>query len=327
MRRLRAVLAVGVAAGVIGTAGLARAADHLDAPLVQADGRTDINDVYVFDSPSDPDNVVLAMTVNPGAGVISGTDFHPDHAYRLRIDTTGDAVADQELRASFDPRGAKQRVTIDGSGVQGSGPVGARVPLFDANGKRSGFGYAGVLDDPFFFDLGAFRNGLQFCPNGTGNDFFSGLNVTAIVIELPKASLPSSSIGVWGETTDASTGAPIDRMGRPAINTVFIPSAQKNAFNASAPADDPANFTDEVVATLLALGNDQATADALAAFLLPDVLTVDLSQPTAFPNGRALGDDVIDTELGLITGGAVTTDCVASDSAFRGSFPYLARAN
>lgn len=327
MRRLRAVLAVSVAAGVIGTAGLARAADHLDAPLVQADGSTDINDLYVFNSPKNPANVVLAMTVNPGAGVISGTDFHPSHEYRFRVDTNGDAVADHELQATFATSGAKPRVEFGGSVIDGAGPVGARVPLFDGAGKRAGVGYAGVLDDPFFFDLGAFRNGLQFCPDGTGSDFFSGLNVSAIVVEIPKASLPTGTIGVWAETVDSTTGARIDRMGRPAINTVFIPADMKDAFNASAPADDPANYTDEVVATLLALGNDQATAEALAAFLLPDVLTVDLGAPTAFPNGRAPADDVIDTELGLITGGAVTTDCVDSDSAFRTTFPYLARAN
>ena len=49
-------------------------ADHLDAPLVQADGRIDINDVYVFESPSDPNNTVLVMTVNPLASRIEALD-------------------------------------------------------------------------------------------------------------------------------------------------------------------------------------------------------------------------------------------------------------
>ncbi|HSB86400.1 MAG TPA: DUF4331 family protein, partial [Ilumatobacteraceae bacterium] len=67
------------------------AADHLDAPGVKADGRTDINDVYAFKSPTNTDNTVLIMTVNPLAGVVSGTTFHPDATYRFNIDDNGDA--------------------------------------------------------------------------------------------------------------------------------------------------------------------------------------------------------------------------------------------
>jgi len=40
-----------------------------------------------------------------------------------------------------------------------------------------------------------------------------------------------------------------------------------------------------------------------------------------------LADDVIDTELSVISNGAITTDCVANDSNFSNSFPYLAPAN
>jgi hypothetical protein len=40
-----------------------------------------------------------------------------------------------------------------------------------------------------------------------------------------------------------------------------------------------------------------------------------------------LADDVIDIELGLVTNGAVTSDCVGNDSAFTSSFPYLAPEN
>jgi hypothetical protein len=54
---------------------------------------------------------------------------------------------------------------------------------------------------------------------------------------------------------------------------------------------------------------------------------VDTSSSAGFPNGRRLADDVIDIELGLVTNGAVTSDCVANDSAFTNSFPYLAPKN
>ena len=56
------------------------------------------------------------------------------------------------------------------------------------------------------------------------------------------------------------------------------------------------------------------------------MLTFDTSKSAGFLNGRRLADDVIDAELGLITEGASTTDCVdKNDKAFPGAFPYLAR--
>jgi hypothetical protein len=117
-------------------------------------------------------------------------------------------------------------------------------------------------------------------------------------------------------------------MGRPAINTVFIHGdARKNMFNAGQPVHDQRDFRGDVVETLIALGNTPARADALADILLPDILTFNTSSSAGFLNGRQLADDVIDIELNIITNGAVTTDCVANDSSFSNTFPYLAPKN
>jgi hypothetical protein len=175
---------------------------------------------------------------------------------------------------------------------------------------------------------------VDFC--NPGDNFFTGLNISAIVLEVPSAWLGSSNVGVWAETVLNKTQ--IDRMGRPAINTVFIPNnpfepsssepSQRNAFNAGEPSNDQSDFRGEVVDTLeIFYGSGNPTAQALADFLLPDILTVDTSSAAGFPNGRGLADDVIDIELGLVTNGAVTSDCVANDSTFSTSFPYLAPAN
>ena len=50
----------------------------------------------------------------------------------------------------------------------------------------------------------------------------AGLNVSAVVIEVPSAAITggSSSIGVWAET--ANSDGRVDRMGRPAIATVLV---------------------------------------------------------------------------------------------------------
>jgi Domain of unknown function (DUF4331) len=116
-----------------------------------------------------------------------------------------------------------------------------------------------------------------------------------------------------------------DRFGLPAIATVFIPSAQKNAYNAAQPVNDPAEFTDEVVAVLTAFGHPDPAG--LASVLLPDIQPVNTSQPSGFLNGRRPQDDVITAELGIIFGGnaALNDDHVdQNDKAFLPVFPYFA---
>jgi uncharacterized protein DUF4331 len=185
---------------------------------------------------------------------------------------------------------------------------------------------AGLFDDPFFFDLAAFRNNLTFCPGGVGTDFFLGLNVASIVVEVPTSTL-GRNLGIWGRTV--LSGNQVDRMGRPAINTVFNNHNDpgKDLYNIGRPRNDRRDYRAQFITVLETLGNDATRAGQLANFLLPDVLTYDTSAAQGFPNGRRLSDDVIDIELGLLTNGAVTTDCVANDSTFRNSFPYLGAAN
>jgi hypothetical protein len=133
-----------------------------------------------------------------------------------------------------------------------------------------------------------------------------------------------------------------DQMARPAINTVFVGSARKNEFNTTIPSAMNASFNAQFQSVLTgygytqnALGQDKA---AFAGLLVTDVLNVKMSGTTTFFDGtnvltgRALADDVIDTELLLIFGGpagtanpGLTKDNVnANDKVFLSSFPYLA---
>ena len=121
--------------------------------------------------------------------------------------------------------------------------------------------------------------------------------------------------------------AQTDRFGLPAINTVFIPTAQKQDFNRSIPSNDRAQFRDEALATLAAFGVVGAPAEGLADAVLPDIQPIDTSVPTAFLNGRKPSDDVVTGELMLIFGGNadLNDDHVdANDKAFLAAFPYLA---
>ena len=141
-----------------------------------------------------------------------------------------------------------------------------------------------------------------------------------------------------------------DQMARPAVNTVFVSSGMKDAFNTTVPSQQGAAFQSMFEANLTglspayanpgdtnALGLDAATFTGLLA---TDVLNVSLDGETTFfnPNtgatltGRALADDVITVELLLIFGGedfmenpGLSNDNVdANDKAFLSSFPYLA---
>jgi hypothetical protein len=305
------------------------AADHLDAPDLRTPGQggKDINDVYVFQSPTNPANSVLVVTVNPFAGLVNpfGTKsertFDPNVEYQLQIDNNGDAVADVTYSTTFTaPVGGVQTLSTARNGAAvATGATGTDVPV-----TGGGMVQAALFDDPFFFDLVGFNNGFNF----TGDDTFAGADVSAIVLEVPSTQLQdgaNTNIGVWARTVVG--GNQIDRMGRPAINTALIPSSMKDAFNAGAPADDVANFSDEATAAITGL-SDAANAAALVPILLPDIITFDTSDAGGFLNGRRLEDDVIDAELNLLSAGAVTTDGVgANNVAFRGVFPYLAAPN
>jgi hypothetical protein len=341
-------------------------ADHLDAPGLTPPGgdlRTDITDLYAFRAKNG--RTVLVLNVNGLTKAGKQASFASSApsvrrtrrvVYNLRVDNNGDARGDVRLSVTFG--------RPDGSGVQrmvvkrnGKTIVSGRTSAFGAvrvNTAGAVSAYAGMRDDPFFFDLNGFINILSTKPGesflgckGKRPDAFAGTNVSSIVLELPAAMLTrsgSSGIGVWATTNRG--GKQIDRMGRPAIGTVFIPNnpfepkgsepSQKNAYNASAPVTDRAKFRSEVVDTLRTLfslndqsgddkSDDPAKISGLADVLLPDILTFDTAKSEGFLNGRRLADDVIDAELGLITEGAATTDCVKrNDKGFRAAFPYLA---
>ncbi len=352
---LAAVGAIVLALMVGSAARQTRAADHLDAPLVRADGRLDITDIYAFQDGAS--NTVFVMNVNPLAGVLatSSLTFRSNTLYEFRIDNTGDFHEDVVFRVQFsDPSsdGSQNVILRMATGKQARqgaggttiahGRTGATIPV-----TGGGSLFTGLRDDPFFFDLSAFTqfqhdgNPADFCNPGV--DFFKGANVTSIVLEVPTASLLGSSAPIiypWGTvSTKDSKGnwTQVERMGKPALATVFIKptgGANSDAYNATQPADDLARwgsfFPNNPIPLLGGI--------SVRNLLLPDVLILNTSGPlvlngipfAGYPNGRRLGDDVIDTSfLVLANAGvlpsSVTSDCVNSnDVPFLGVFPFLA---
>jgi hypothetical protein len=301
------------------------------------EARIDITDLYAFQKPEDRTKTILVLNVNPLAPTLA-TSFDPDAIYEIKIDTDADAVAEIAFRITFTPPGPNgQRASVAMVTGDAAAPAGAGgeaivedVPVSfgaDAAVTTAGFYqfFAGIRSDPFFFDLMGFLNGLKF----TGSDFFIDKNVFGIVLEVPNFALGSNpKIGVWARTMLPVAGTPFgftqaDRMGRPAINTVFNHGEDKNTFNHIEPTRDRALFLNSFVSTLQSFKYSTAQATQIAQILLPDILTYDYTSSAGFLNGRKLIDDVIDISLNLVTNGAVTTDMVGPHNDLLTSFPYL----
>lgn len=226
-RRIPLLTAALVAATVAGF-GVLKASDHQDTPEVELSPRMDINDVYVFPG-SSADRIVLAVTTSsPLAGQTAS--FDPDLLYQIKVDNTGDNKEDLVFQVTFDGgSGAAQKVTVRGpvapvaqgainmlatTGTVITGNVG--TTLGSATGTQV---FTGIRGDPFFIDLEQFfkivpdrrpSTGPLSTPStptasafrSPGVDLLAPFNALAIVIELPKSLLTTSTaadakIGVW----------------------------------------------------------------------------------------------------------------------------------
>ena len=385
--RKLAAFGTAVVALTIGVAPiLTNAADHLDAPALggatangqiaphSEHGDRDINDVYVFRAPDNANRTVIAMTVNPAINLFGG-NFGTSVRYILNVDKNGDNKADLAYVARFgrvdrdsdakNPEQDYRIVKYTGSNAR-SFEDGTTVAWGESNGGNAKTRYslrawAGVRSDPFFFDLTGFigtttklKTGTAVGGDALGNhptDFFANLNTNAIVLSIPNSQLPDT-IGVWATTQYRSDGRwhAGDQMGRPAINTVFNPVADKDLFNRTAPSRQATaydgKFRKNVIDGLKFFSSldsegaySNAQAAALAGVLIPDVLVYSRSSKLPAPlNGRALADDVIDVELNVTTGGdplglfsdrdangAVPSDGVGPHTDYLSSFPYLGK--
>ena len=134
----------------------------------------------------------------------------------------------------------------------------------------------------------------------------------------------------------------IDRVGIPGVNVAFVPLDLDDVQNRSSIVENTrGSIAAAIVATLQALGTNQAGIDLLAGLVVTrgDFVRVNTTIPNmgpgggnnagaGFPNGRRPADDVIDTTLSIVTNGLITTgDNVEDDTGNlrQDMFPFLAR--
>lgn len=112
------------------------------------------------------------------------------------------------------------------------------------------------------------------------------------------------------------------------INVVSAPTATAS----TTATQSPATFNVMPCLSQTLPGSTRTVGD----LIIPDTLTLDLSTPSGFPNGRLLSDPVIDQTLNVIfhrlsvngpgTLASLPVNPAANDVPFRSSFPYLAAA-
>lgn len=182
-------------------------------------------------------------------------------------------------------------------------------------------------------------------------------------------------IGVWSTTQRKNVGGrgytQVSRLGMPLVNEVVIPLRDKDRFNASAPRND-GQFLDYVIKPELPQlieaiygieAPDEPRNDLVGVFLTgleglnqpdgvrpseqlrlnmrtpvtenPDRLGALAGDVQGYPNGRRLGDDVIDISLRVVEGALLPPDerdpagqtlgdgVDSNDVAFGDTFPYL----
>jgi hypothetical protein len=174
----------------------------------------------------------------------------------------------------------------------------------------------------------------------------TGLSLTASACSDDDDSITDPTVKTYNQ---------VQRLGNPLVSEVLLLKRDHIFHGSIGPQDDVANLAPKVKA-FVAQFRPSATSlqDAIAATLLPDMLTIDTSQPTTTAGylsyvlsptgkgfgGRKLTDDVVDISLSAVfsdllspTQAACTpfnlplcTDNVGSHGGFTTAFPYLGPA-
>jgi hypothetical protein len=215
MKKLKIILGV----SLLAVAGyFTIAADHIDAPAVMG-GSSDITDFYAFRG-ENQDNIAFVANVKGfiGAGAESqNASFDENVLIEINIDTNADNVEDLVIQAiprngvmyvfgPYAPSNTGLNSSIDtnvSTAVVDVTPYGSNA-IVSTNATSGIKVFAGLRDDPFFFDFAQYSeiiagNATMF--NNPGDDTFAGTNVMSVVVEVPKSLLGTgTTINSWVET-------------------------------------------------------------------------------------------------------------------------------
>ena len=365
-RRWLSALALVALAALVITPRLLVASNHDDGEIDLKGKALHTTDLFAFreqdQNPSAAaDDLVFIVNVNPRSLARQEYYFATGARYDIHVsrvsdkDATPTGKTDALFRFEFgapDKDGSQSiKLTTIRDGISGTPPgtlrttplAAAAAPIVNRAGALSVF--AGLREDPFFFDVeqffrvraGALGTGPKVGFRSPGYDFTAGYNVLSIALRAPRSWLQGSSsattFDVW--TTVTMGGKQVARLGRPAIGEgLLTTTGYQNALNGVGPdfeaaalaghkpeADVAAPIVTEVKKTLVAFGNDDKRATALLVAFLPDVMRIDTTGASGYAaalnakgspvRGRKITDEVIHVTLSVVTNGAVKTDNVS----------------
>lgn len=360
-------LALALAATFAVSPGFLTASDHDDGETDVKGRNRNITDVYAFreidQNPSAAaGKLILIMNVNPRSVARQQYYFSTNSRYEIKVERPADvnteptnaglSIPDVTLRFTFgapDATTRRQPVTLTklvNNAPVSSAVIGTTTALNDTpilnDGGAGVTVFAGLRQDPFFFDVEQFfrvrAGALGFGPaevfRHPGIDFTWGYNVLSIVVRVPVTFLQggasATAFDIWTTicTPDDPSCMQVERLAQPAINEgLLITNDFLNALNTIGPETEallvePNNCAGaaatnpiiaEAAATLIAFGNTPAQAVAICNAFLPDVMRIDVTGPSGYARaastngrparGRMIKDDVIDITLGVIVPG------------------------
>ncbi len=324
---------------------------HFDTPTAREDPRINLCDFYLFQGR--PETTVMAMTVNPNAGVSAPATFRDEGLYAFRFDLNDDAREEVTFKIrfgnvvhagedehshvqSFEVRRAAGEAACHG--LEGELLIASATRQIEitADGLKA---YAGLAPDLFAADAVALHNffsGIyqekRFNAAAFENrqNFFAGRNVTAIVLEVPNTMIGGGSVRAWA-TVSLCGHAPevqVSRWGLPLITNIFLSDpqlqdAQREAYNRAAPIEDVARFAPllrDFTAKVTRLAGSAADAEEyakqLSARLCPTTLPYRLGTAASFRHDGFNGrplDDDVMDVMLTLAGNTPLSDGVAPD--------------
>jgi Domain of unknown function (DUF4331) len=290
---------------------------HFDTPTAREDPRINLCDFYLFQG--SPDTTVMAMTVNPNAGVSAPDTFRDEGLYAFRFDLNNDAREEITFKIrfggvvhagddkhshiqSFEVRraageaachglegelliaGATRQVETTADGLKAY--AGLAPDLFAADAVALHNFFKGIYQDKRF-DAAAFEN---------RQNIFAGQNITAIVLEVPNTMIGAGSVTAWA-TVSLCGHAPevqVSRWGLPLITNIFLSDpqlkdAQREDYNRAGPIEDIPRFAPllrdfaaKVTGLAGSVADPEEYAKQLSARLCPTTLPYRLGTAARF---------------------------------------------
>jgi hypothetical protein len=327
---------------LLGSASFLQASDHDDGEVDTKGRNLNLTDLYVFrDGDQNPnaskDDLVFIMNTNPRSVARQQYFFSNRARYEFKIsrvsnnDATPTGKPDVTLRFEFGAPSQNQAQPIrmttirDGKSTTATAmttPLG-QTPTVNQVAMRGDEGegempfavFAGLREDPFFFDVEQFfrvRAGalgigpaVGFRPADRALDFATGYNVNAIAVRVPikflQGKTTTKTFDVW-QTISVPGGqggfTQVERLGRPGVNEgLIVTNDLLNALNSVGPdfeaaalagqqpaANIAAPIIAEAAKTLKSLGNDDQRTQALLGAFLPDVMRIDTTDVSGYGN-------------------------------------------